>query len=192
MRAFVAIDLPDEVRSVLEDVQDDVPVGRLMTPETLHLTLAFLGEQPRDLLAAVDEELARIRAASFEVQLHGLGTFGNRRPSVLWAGVKPQPALGALRERVRGAVRRAGLELPRERFRPHVTLARFSARVGAEELERLRRFLERFGDVGLPGFEVKKVTLFHSRWLSDGAVHDVLEEYPLTTGRDAPGVRPSR
>ena len=54
-----------------------------------------------------------------------------RQPAVLWAGVAPQPGLGVLRDRVRGAVRRAGVDLPRERFRPHVTLARLrNARVG--------------------------------------------------------------
>ncbi len=186
MRVFVAIDLPDAVRAVLEDVQEQVPVGRLMMAETLHLTLAFLGDQPRDLLLAADEELARISAAPFEVQLHGLGTFGARSPSVLWAGIRPDPALTALRERVRGAVRLAGLELPRERFRPHVTLARFS-RLREEELERLRRFLARFGGVGLPVFQVDRITLFQSRLSSEGAVHDALEEYPLASGQNALG-----
>ena len=40
MRAFVAIDLPEIVRDVLEDLQERIPAGRLLDPDTLHLTLA--------------------------------------------------------------------------------------------------------------------------------------------------------
>lgn len=187
MRVFVAIDMPDAVLDALEAVQDEVPVGRLMVPETLHLTLAFLGEVSDATLISVDEEMQRLRAEPFAVRLRGLGTFGNRSPSVLWAGVAPEPRLSALRERVRGAVRRAGLDLPRERFRPHVTLARYGARMSGDELERLRRFLSRYGDVELPTLEVREVTLFHSIRRSEGAVHEVLAEYPLRHDQHATG-----
>ena len=42
MRSFVAIDLPEAAREALERLQDDLPVGRPLAPETFHLTLAFL------------------------------------------------------------------------------------------------------------------------------------------------------
>jgi len=182
LRVFVAIDLPDAVLAVLEDLQDQLPVGRLMEPETLHLTLAFLGDQPRDVILVINEELSSVRATPFEVELRGVGTFGGRQPSVLWTGLRPQPALGVLRDRVRSAVRMAGVELPRERFRPHVTLARFPARMRGDELHRLRNFLVHFGDVALPSFGVDGFTLFESRRTSEGAIHDALEYYLLDTG----------
>ena len=46
MRAFLALDLPQETRDALIRVQADLPVGRPVPCENLHLTLAFLDEQP--------------------------------------------------------------------------------------------------------------------------------------------------
>ena len=179
MRAFVAIDLPEIVRDVLEDLHDRIPAGRLLDPDTLHLTLAFLDEQPQDLLEQLHDDLSSIRALPFEVQLRGLGTFGSRAPRVVWAGIETQPALTAMHEKVRGAARLAGIELRRERYRPHVTLARLPDRLEPGELEKLRNFLERWQNFPCPPFEVSTFTLFQSILTPDGAIHDPLAEYPL-------------
>ena len=180
MRIFVAIDMPENVQDALEALQDQIPVGRLMTPETLHLTLAFLDEQPDAMVEAIHEALQTLHQPKFDLNLHGLGTFGPKSPAVLWAGVRPNPALNQLRDKIRSAARLAGLDLPRERFRPHVTLARFNPRIPAEQLERLRIFLSRFGDAALPTFTVAQITLFQSLRTSHGAVHEALAEYPLS------------
>jgi 2'-5' RNA ligase len=179
MRCFVAIDLPDEARAALEAVQDQLRVGRVSDPETLHLTLAFLGEQPDAALEEMHLALEAMRAAPFTLQLRGLGTFGGRSPRVLWAGVEPQPALRALHEKVRGAAHVAGIELPRERFRPHVTIARFGERLQPGELDKLTGFLSRFEQFPAPPFEVEEVVLFRSILHRDGAIHEPLEAYPL-------------
>ncbi len=185
MRVFVAIDLPDAVRDVLEDLQEHLPVGRLMDPETFHLTLAFLDEQPRETVVTVHEALDALRAEPVTVQLQGLGTFGSKSPMVLWAGVAPNPGLSRLRGKVRSAVRLAGIDLPRERFRPHVTLARFGARVEGAALEKLRLFLDRFGAAPMPQFTASRITLFSSHLRADGARHDSLAEYDLS-GKNRP------
>lgn len=187
MRAFVAIDLPDAVRDALETVQDRIPAGRPTDPETFHLTLAFLGEVPDAELDEMHLALDAIEAAPFQLQLRGLGTFG-KSPKVLWAGVEKGPDLARLRGKVRGAARQAGIELRRERFKPHVTLARFDAPPVAEELDKLRLFLERFQSFPAPPFEVTHVTLFRSILTKSGAVHEPLADYPL---REAPEADPA-
>ncbi len=180
MRAFVAIDMPDDVREALETVQAELPVGRLMAPETFHLTLAFLDDQPPAVLEAVHDGLAALEAAPFELQLRGVDVFGGARPRVLWAGAGATPPLAALRERVRRAVLAAGVDLPRERFRPHVTLARFGHRLDRGEAARLAGFLADLGAASLPGFRVEAFQLYRSSLGPGGAVHEVLAEYPLT------------
>lgn len=177
MRSFVAIDLPDEARDALERVQERIPVGRITDPENLHLTLAFLGDQPQAALEELHMQLETIRSVPFELRLRGLGTFGNRDPRVIWAGVEPEPALSILRDKVRSAARVAGIDLPRERFRPHVTLARLGDRIEPGELEKLRLFLEKWQSFPVPAFEVEGFTLFQSMLHKDGAVHDPLAEY---------------
>ena len=179
MRGFVAIDLPEPVLDTLESLQDDLAVGRPMARETLHLTLAFLGERDDAALAAVHEERTGLAAGTFELTRRGGGMSGGRRPRVLWAGVGHQPALGALRDRVRRAVRRAGIELPRERFRPHVTIARFGPHPHRDELRKIEEFLERNGSFRADPFAVGQVTLFRSVLHRNGAVHEPLAVYGL-------------
>jgi len=179
VRAFLAIDLPEPVLEALETLQDDLRVGRIMDPGTLHLTLAFLGEQPESMIAEVHQALTGLDTFTFDLTVQGLGTFGSRQPAVLWAGIAPQPALTALRDRVRRLVRGAGLELQRERFRPHVTLARIRRGLRHGELVELQRFLTDHAAFAVEPFQVDRVTLFQSILSPDGARHEVLAEYPL-------------
>lgn len=179
IRAFVAIDLPDGVRAALEQLQDDLPVGRLMNPETFHLTLAFLGDQPAEAIDAVHQGLSDLNAAPFDLSLRGVDVFGTKAPKLLFAGADTTPSLVALRDKVRSIVRFAGVELPRERFRPHVTLARFRGRPRGDEMDKLRGFLAFHAGFVLPAFHVNGIALYQSYLHPDGAMHEVLAEYPL-------------
>jgi 2'-5' RNA ligase len=179
MRAFVAIDLPDPVISALEALQEALPLGKPTDPEQMHLTLAFLGEQPDDLIEAAHHALSDIRFPSFDLQIAGLGTFGNREPTVLWAGVKDASQVKALRDRILPALHGAGLPLEHRRFRPHVTLARFD-RSGLPEHERLAKFLARWEAFPSPPFTVSDFALWRSTLRPKGAIHDELARYPLT------------
>ncbi|MSU88944.1 RNA 2',3'-cyclic phosphodiesterase [Rhodobacteraceae bacterium 2CG4] len=142
MRSFVAIPLPGHVREALAGVQAEAPLGRAVDEDNLHLTLAFLGEVRPDALAEAARALDDgVRAAPFEMRLRGLDCFGGRNPRVLHAPAQSDPPLLHLHERVRGALRTAGLELPRRRFRPHVTLLRFGHRLQADEQAALARYI---------------------------------------------------
>lgn len=182
MRLFVGIAMPEAACEVLEDLQAELRVGRFADPETFHLTLAFLGEVEGEAQRELHEALERVEAPGFALRLKGLGTFGSKAPRVLWAGAEASPDLLALHRAVGRAARRAGLDLARERFRPHVTLARFAPRMGAEDLERVRRYLETFAAAPLPEVAVDEITLYRSHLRPGGSVYEVLEVYPLGTG----------
>ncbi len=178
MRSFIAVDLPEELREALVALQREIPVGRIMDPETLHLTLAFLGDVPERVLAEIGEELEAIRAAPLRLRVSGLGTFGEPVPFVLWARVEPTSELERLQAAVRRAPERAGLRLQRERFRPHVTLARFR-HPGPGELKRLGQFLESHGAASFPEAEALSFGLYRSHLGEKRAVHEPLAVYPL-------------
>jgi 2'-5' RNA ligase len=178
MRAFVAIDLPDPVRAALEAVQERLPLGRPVDPDQMHLTLAFLGEQPDDVIEAAHHAMEGVRLPPFELQLQGLGTFGDRQPTVLWAGLRDPGPVKALHDRLLPALHGAGIVLERRRFRPHVTLARFD-RTAQSDHERLATFLARWNGFPSPAFTVEEFGLWRSTLLKAGAVHDELARYPL-------------
>jgi len=179
MRLFLALDLPDTEREALAAVQGDLSVGRKMDPDTFHLTLAFLGEQDEATAAELDLELQALAEPGFDLTLSGLDTFGGASPAVLFAGVAEAGPVTDLHHAVRRRIRAAGIELSRERFRPHVTLARFRKRIRAEELDALRLFLTRNAGYRGESFSVRDVVLYESELLSAGAVHTELARYPL-------------
>ncbi len=177
MRAFVALDLPEDVVAALSRVQARLPVGRPVQPDNLHLTLAFLDETPLAALKALDEELSASRWPRFDLVLSGLGCFGGDRPRLVFADVAGNPALSDMHRRVVAAARRAGIVLPRRRFHPHVTLARL--RSGADTAARLHGFFAADGGFALPGFPLRSFSLYRSDLRPGGAVYEVLARYEL-------------
>jgi len=179
VRAFIAIPVPETAVPALGDVQGAVEVGRPVPAEDWHLTLAFLGDVPDGTLERLDEGLRGLATPAFAIRVRGIDIFGGRRPSVLYAGVARDEPLIRLRGKVRTAVRVAGAELPRERFRPHVTLARFPARMTMLETQRIAGVLEGWGDLDAGTVPVRHFSLYRSRLGPGGPVYEVLAEYPL-------------
>lgn len=179
MRAFVAIALPDQVRAMIADLQAGLRPGRKVPEENLHLTLAFLDDQPQAALQRVHEALSEIATDPFDLRLGGLEMFGGKRPRVLYLRAEASAPLVDLRKQVVYAARQAGIDLPRERFRPHVTLARFRRDIPEDQNAQIGQFLADYGTASLPAFDVRGITLFGSTLHPDGAMHDVLAEYPL-------------
>lgn len=134
MRLFVALEPPPAVRAALaawarEAVGED-PQLRLVAPEALHLTLAFLGERPDADAQLLAPALARAlgRGLVPPRDAHALEPLwlAPRRPHVLTVAVAdPAGLLGDLQARIVAAVSGAlDWEPERRAFRPHVTVAR--------------------------------------------------------------------
>ena len=179
MRCFVALGLPSGLRAALADVADELEAGYPVPEENLHLTLAFLGDQPGNVLDDLHDMLGAIRGPLVSLAVDGLGCFGGRSPRTLHAEVRETPELVALQRKAAGAARDAGIALERRRFRPHVTLVRFGARLAPGEAGKLDGFLgvhagTRFAAVNMGAFGLYASTLTKA-----GPVYDLLAEYPL-------------
>ncbi|OUS38927.1 2'-5' RNA ligase [Rhodobacterales bacterium 56_14_T64] len=179
MRAFVAINLPEDVIDALSDLTSSLPVGKPVYDDNLHLTLAFLGDQAEDQLEQLHHELDTLKIQPFNLDFDGLGTFGGEATRILFARIADSPALKDLHSQVRRAAHRAGMVLSRERYKPHVTLARFGRGGQWRDAERLERFIADHATATLPSFLVAGFSLFQSTLHRDGAVHDVLAEYGM-------------
>lgn len=182
MRAFLAIDLPAPIVEAIGQLVDAVPVGRPVPPDNLHLTLAFLDEQDEVILSELHSELETLHPEPFDLELSGLGCFGGRSPKVLYVRAVADPALFDLHRRVIGAARRVGIVLPRERFRPHVTLARFGRGLDPVGASRLQDFIAARAGFSVPPVPVAAFSLFRSTLRHDGAVHEELARYDLVAG----------
>lgn len=181
MRAFVALPVPEEAAAAISAAAARLHVGRIVPQDDLHLTLAFLDEQPQEVLAAFHDafEMRSLNAA--EIVFDGFNVFGGAKPRVVFAAVVPNPALKALRADVRSACRAAGITLPHERFRPHVTIARLDRIMSPDDADRLQRFLAAHAAAPLPGFTATTAALYRSLLRPEGPRYDVLASYTLAS-----------
>ena len=76
MRVFVALDIDDSIRARLEKFLDGVrgfaPEARWVRPESMHVTLKFIGEKPAETVEEIKQALSGIRAGAFEISFRGL------------------------------------------------------------------------------------------------------------------------
>ena len=176
LRLFAGIPLPSAVRESLGALQTGIPGARWVAPESLHLTLVFIGEVDEGAAEDIDEALAAIRGPAFDLRLSEVGHFGNRKSArAIWAGVVRAEPLTRLQEKVEVALNHAGIDVERRKYKPHVTLARLRnapvAKVGD--------FLEAHNTFAAGPFAVDRFVLFRSRLGSGGAVYEILADYPL-------------
>ncbi len=180
IRAFVALDVPEVVAGDLIAAQAGLPEGRPVARENFHLTLVFVGEHPEPVIEDAHHALSRIRHRGFDLTLRGLDVLGDRRIRVLNAGVAPEPGLDRLQAKVAQAVRDAGVELPRRRFTPHVTVARANGGLSGEAADRLRAFAVRGAGFRSGPFAVTGFALYRSHLGRAGPSYHELARYELT------------
>jgi len=179
MRAFLAIDLPEDVSDAVSDVQTELPVGRVVPVDNLHVTLAFLGDAEDAQLEQLHHELEAIVLPSFDLGFDGLGSIGGSSTKILYARIADSAGLTDLHRQVRRAAHHAQIVLARQRYKPHVTLARFGRGASWREAEQLDRFIAAHAAITLPSFCVTGFSLYQSRLHRDGAIHDQLAQYGL-------------
>lgn len=134
IRSFVAVDLGPAVKACLAEIQRQlkasVPVRsvRWVQPDSVHLTLKFLGDVPSERVGEVSAALARtcepLSPLTFSVA--GAGCFPDtRRPNVVWVGVEDASRkLLALQLAVEKALNPLGFPPENRPFKPHLTLGR--------------------------------------------------------------------
>lgn len=180
MRLFIAIELPSNVRAALADLQRELKhvtnSARWVVPESIHLTLKFLGETPEHRVDEIDQALTGLNWKPFVVSVHGVGFFpGNRSPRVFWAGLEASSMEGLAQE-IDTRMERLGFEKEKRAFRPHVTLAR------ARDM-RIETALvvaaEQHSEQDFGSFTVDRFHLIQSSLKPTGAVYTQLKHYLL-------------
>jgi 2'-5' RNA ligase len=188
IRAFIAIELSEEIQSQLEQVtavlknrSGGLPI-RWVPVENVHLTLKFLGDVSLSNLELLKKMLRSVGSAHhpFEVSAGGLGTFPNpHRPRVIWIGLEAPAEMASLQHAVDVDTARLGYDREERPFSPHLTVGRVSRNASPAEIRAIARVVEesRVGFLGAAWVEA--VHLFKSELQPGGAVYTCLFSAPL-------------
>lgn len=191
IRAFIAIELPDGIVQQLGDVEarlkPRMPADclRWVKPDSIHLTLKFLGQVPSDQLDLIASSLKAAVAAqhSFPIEVSGTGCFPNEhRPRVVWAGVHELSAghhLQHLQRTVENAISPLGYPTEQRDFSPHLTLARVARDVKQGDLKKIGDVISDSQVGSLGKWDVTHVALIKSDLRPTGAVYSILARAPL-------------
>jgi 2'-5' RNA ligase len=127
-RLFVALDLPDELREGIvawgsEELRD--PALRVVAPESLHITLAFLGYLPEKEIESLAEIVQGLGAAAPSIELSESVAKPSLRRARLFALAARSPGAAVLQSELERKLVAKRLYKPEKRpFWPHVTVAR--------------------------------------------------------------------
>jgi 2'-5' RNA ligase len=175
LRLFTAIELPLAAKTRLSLLASGLQGARWLSSDNYHLTLAFVGEVDEGEALQLHQELAGVKAKPFLLRIKGVGSFETKgKLRTLWAGVEACEALTVLQGRVAGACQRAGVRIEARKFKPHISLARFSAQPSTA---RLGDWLAGNALLSLEPIEVRAFTLFRSHLGGEGAHYEALERY---------------
>ncbi len=185
-RLFVAITLPDEVKTALAGLRGELDRGltsvRWVREESIHLTLKFLGDVEVTRLEDIRGELMTVVPGEMSIPLEaaGVGVFPHHRaPRVLWVGFREVPeALAMLQQQVESEMERLGFPPERRAFNPHLTLGRFRRQLRWGERDLLGRTIDRDSGRGFGEFTAIRFSLYRSILGPGGARYEVLDGWP--------------
>jgi 2'-5' RNA ligase len=194
MRLFVALDIDESIRERIaryaEGVGPFAPEARWVKPESLHVTLKFIGEQPDAALASIKSALATVKGGAVEIQFRDYGFFPTATSArVFWVGMQAGPELAALAGEVDRATSALGIPKEDRAFSPHLTLARGGGGSGSPRRmaqdhpnRAFQRLQEKLSVLPAPEFgamTAREFFLYQSQLSPKGSKYTKLERFAL-------------
>lgn len=179
IRSFIAIELPKELKQELAQLETQLKVDRQpwvkwVRPDSIHLTLKFLGSIAVDTTAAITRAIeASVRGIKpFHLKVKELGVFPNlKRVQVAWVGISGEvDKLTRLQKHLESNLSPLGFAPESRSFTPHLTLARLNERASPDERQSFGQLIAntRFenGDI-----KVDAISLMKSQLTRAGAIY---------------------
>jgi 2'-5' RNA ligase len=194
MRLFIALDIDDAIRSRLsrfvEGVTGFAPEARWVKPESLHVTLKFIGEQPDPAVERIKQALSQVESSRSEIHFRSYGFFPTAKSArVFWIGMEAAPQLAALAAAIDDKMASLGIPKENRAFSPHLTLARagggsgFSRRNKTDRPNRVFHHLQKkLSALPAPEFGTmmaRAFFLYQSQLSPKGSKYTKLESFDL-------------
>jgi 2'-5' RNA ligase len=188
IRSFIAIELPSDIRSKLDELQKELKQNKLQqikwtNPSGIHLTLKFLGNIDA---GDIDKITGAIREScrgykKFTLELAELGVFPNyKRPRVIWLGVGGQmDILLKLQRQIDDKLELIGFPREKRPFSPHITLGRVRDSITSNEQEQYGGVIQNKKYDERHIISVSSVNLMRSQLQPTGAIYSEISSIKL-------------
>jgi RNA 2',3'-cyclic 3'-phosphodiesterase len=189
MRAFIAIELPQNIKDHISRLQDKLKKSgadvKWVSPSNIHLTLKFLGEideKTRDGVCACLVEIAA-HTPRYTVKLGSLGAFpGIQSPRIIWIGLSlGHDQTRSIADQLENNLEKYGIDRETRPFSSHITIGRVRSQKNKDDLVRCISGLESSMKENLGEFQAEKITLFKSTLLPQGPIYGIIQETNLKT-----------
>ncbi len=182
-RAFIGIDIDEEVRKKIVDAQEQLKATgadlKLVDPPNIHVTMKFLGDTSDDKIPGIVEILKMAVGGrdKFDIGVRGVGVFPNPHYiRVIWTGVEVgKEELFDIHGKIEEQLHGFGFRQDRY-FVPHLTIARVRT---ARMKDHLATFVKEMSDVGFGVSRAQAVELKQSTLTSKGPIYNTLARIEL-------------
>lgn len=185
MRFFIALEIPREnllqFQAIQAKLSKFITQAKITDLDKIHLTLAFVGEQPDELKEQLTQIIKKAseNIPSFEVTPAYIDGFPNlHQPQVLWVGVKGDiDKILLIRERIKDSLKNLHLPADERRFIPHITIAKLKNHLKIDqdlEMELEKIFVYPFDPI-----KISSIKLFASFPQNGLHKHQTLAEIKL-------------
>lgn len=189
MRAFIAIEISDDIRDILAQLESHLKHSgadvKWVKPESVHLTLKFLGGISEEKCAEVKSALDTVAKSvkSFELTLKEIGAFPKiESPRVIWVGLdKGALETTDLADRIDDSLSKIGFAKEGRPFSPHLTIGRARSSLNKDKLkEKIDSASAKFQFATVDSHKVVSVILFQSTLTPQGPIYTKLHESKFT------------
>ncbi len=133
IRAFIKLEIDDFTKSIIGDFVRKIKENRAfkdvkwVKQDNMHITLAFLGEIPINVVSKIDGLLKEVAQTNYQfvIRFAEPGFFPSiKKPRVCWIGIQKQPLLEKLKNDIDIGLERLGIPYDKKPFSPHLTIGR--------------------------------------------------------------------
>ncbi len=180
MRLFTAIDLPDDIKDYLFELENKFSSNKAakikwVFRKNLHLTIKFFGEVPDDKAQELIEKLKNVKFKKFGLKLADFGFYSSHgKTGVIWAGAEPAEKVAELQKLVDAET----IGLGDLKIGAHITIGRVKF---VKNKEGFARFAEEVNSFKIEklSFDVDRFCIFRSILRKDGPEYNLLKSYEL-------------
>ena len=182
IRSFLAIDLAEDLKPEIADVQKEFKKTganiKYVPPQNMHFTLKFFGNIDEDMVDEISEAVEKVirNYSSFDLSIGGCGSFPNQNTiKVLWIGIDRNSRIADLQKDLDREFKKLGFKKERN-YISHLTIGR--PRNGKNK-NQLKDTINSLKDLKIGTMRVSKISLKKSTLTPQGPIYEDIKVFNL-------------